>query len=194
MSQGQVITHIILKGTVHESKASYSSAPELGPPLSFDQWVLEPTTLFSCLLALQFSISLGLTNRIYRAFITCLVLLYPHQFCVTTPSHFKFLFIFRYCLLQLKQFPQTHSPLPNHTNHHCQPRRPHHIRGSLQMLYLQYFHCLYQSMLLVTHTNCSCTTYIYVVDQGLHRLSYWILPQLLPIQTFPMCSNILPTS
>lgn len=32
----------LLKGTVRETLASYGSVPESGPPLSFDQQVLEP--------------------------------------------------------------------------------------------------------------------------------------------------------
>ena len=35
--------HTLLKGTVRDTLASYGSVPESGPPLSFDQWVLEPT-------------------------------------------------------------------------------------------------------------------------------------------------------
>lgn len=34
--------HTLLKGTVRETLASYGSVPESGPPLSFDQQVLEP--------------------------------------------------------------------------------------------------------------------------------------------------------
>ena len=34
--------HTLLKGTVRETLASYGSVPESGPPLSFDQRVLEP--------------------------------------------------------------------------------------------------------------------------------------------------------
>jgi len=37
--------HTLLKGTVRDTLASYGSAPESGPPLSFDQRVLEPTNL-----------------------------------------------------------------------------------------------------------------------------------------------------
>lgn len=37
--------HTLLKGTVRETLASYGSVPESGPPLSFDQGVLEPTFL-----------------------------------------------------------------------------------------------------------------------------------------------------
>lgn len=35
--------HTLLKGTVRDTLASYGSVPESGPPLSFDQRVLEPT-------------------------------------------------------------------------------------------------------------------------------------------------------
>ena len=35
--------YTLLKGTVRETLASYGSAPESGPPLSFDQRVLKPT-------------------------------------------------------------------------------------------------------------------------------------------------------
>lgn len=35
--------HTLLKGTVRDTLASYGSAPESGPDLSFDQRVLEPT-------------------------------------------------------------------------------------------------------------------------------------------------------
>jgi hypothetical protein len=35
--------HTLLKGTVRDTLASYGSVPESGPPLSFDQGVLEPT-------------------------------------------------------------------------------------------------------------------------------------------------------
>jgi len=34
--------HTLLKGTVRETLASYGSVLESGPPLSFDQRVLEP--------------------------------------------------------------------------------------------------------------------------------------------------------
>lgn len=37
--------HTLLKGTVRDTLASYGSVPESGPPLSFDQRVLEPTLL-----------------------------------------------------------------------------------------------------------------------------------------------------
>lgn len=50
-------SHTLLKGTVRETLASYGSVPEEGPPLSFDQRVLEPTFPFSCSLALLFSIN-----------------------------------------------------------------------------------------------------------------------------------------
>ena len=35
--------HTLLKGTVRDTLASYGSVPESGPPLSFDQRVLEPS-------------------------------------------------------------------------------------------------------------------------------------------------------
>lgn len=34
--------HTLLKGTVRDTLASYGSVSESGPPLSFDQRVLEP--------------------------------------------------------------------------------------------------------------------------------------------------------
>ena len=37
--------HTLLKETVRDTLASYGSVPESGPPLSFDQRVLEPTFL-----------------------------------------------------------------------------------------------------------------------------------------------------
>jgi len=39
--------HTLLKGTVRDTLASYGSVPESGPPLSFDQRVLEPSGLAS---------------------------------------------------------------------------------------------------------------------------------------------------
>jgi hypothetical protein len=44
-------SHSLLKGTVRETLASYGSVPESGPPLSFDQGVLEPEKN-ECLVAL----------------------------------------------------------------------------------------------------------------------------------------------